>query len=72
LGVRPRALKSGEDADAPGKTDAFVWVKSPGESDGTSNTTSEYFDTTCGLPEGRHMHCLEIRAGVDRVLPPQL
>jgi len=28
--------------------DAFVWIKTPGESDGTSNTTSPRYDFHCG------------------------
>jgi len=31
--------------------DAIVWVKPGGESDGTSNTTSTRYDSTCGLSD---------------------
>ncbi|KAG9128516.1 hypothetical protein FRC07_005883 [Ceratobasidium sp. 392] len=31
--------------------DAIVWVKPGGESDGTSNTTSPRYDSTCGLSD---------------------
>ncbi len=35
---------------APG-VDAYFWIKVPGESDGTSNSYTGRFDTTCGSPE---------------------
>ncbi|KAG8937633.1 hypothetical protein FRC03_007984 [Tulasnella sp. 419] len=33
--------------------DAFVWIKPPGESDGTSDITSPRYDTTCGSADAK-------------------
>jgi len=46
FGVRPTS--STGDAN----TDAFVWVKPGGESDGTSNPNSYYYDSFCGKADG--------------------
>jgi cellulose 1,4-beta-cellobiosidase len=42
FGSRPSADTKHE------QTDAFVWVKQGGDSDGTSNTSSNYYDSFCG------------------------
>lgn len=34
-------------------TDAFVWVKPGGESDGTSDTSATRYDSFCGLADGK-------------------
>ena len=34
-------------------TDAFVWVKPGGESDGTSDTSATRYDSFCGMSDGR-------------------
>ncbi|KAG8929128.1 hypothetical protein FRC03_001568 [Tulasnella sp. 419] len=33
--------------------DAIVWIKPPGECDGTSNTSAVRYDSTCGLPDAK-------------------
>jgi hypothetical protein len=33
--------------------DAFVWVKPGGESDGTSDTSANRYDSFCGKPDGK-------------------
>ncbi|KAK0211168.1 cellulase [Desarmillaria ectypa] len=45
LGTRP-TNDTGSDL-----IDAIVWVKPPGESDGTSNTSSSRYDSSCGLSD---------------------
>jgi cellulose 1,4-beta-cellobiosidase len=45
LGERPRATP------APG-VDAYLWIKPPGESDGTSDPSAPRYDPTCGSPDG--------------------
>lgn len=42
FGLRPSANTNHPDVDA------FVWIKPGGESDGTSDTTAERYDTFCG------------------------
>ena len=34
------------------QTDAFVWAKPPGESDGTSDSNSNAYDSYCGKKSG--------------------
>ncbi|KAJ3054671.1 hypothetical protein HK097_001151 [Rhizophlyctis rosea] len=41
IGARPSAV------NVLPNVDAFAWVKTPGESDGTSDSTAERFDETC-------------------------
>jgi cellulose 1,4-beta-cellobiosidase len=45
FGVRP----TGTTGDA--LVDAFVWVKPGGESDGTSDTSADRYDSFCGKPD---------------------
>jgi cellulose 1,4-beta-cellobiosidase len=44
LGERPRA------APAPG-IDAYLWIKPPGESDGTSDPSAPRYDASCSSPD---------------------
>ena len=46
LGLRPTANTRSS------QLDAFVWVKSTGESDGTSDPKSPNYDPYCGKPSG--------------------
>jgi cellulose 1,4-beta-cellobiosidase len=52
FGVRP----SSETGDS--LTDAFVWVKPGGESDGTSDTSAVRYDSFCGHEDGKFLHPL--------------
>ena len=46
FGVRP-TTETGEPL-----SDAFVWIKPGGESDGTSDTSATRYDSYCGKPDG--------------------
>ena len=58
--------------------DAIVWVKPGGESDGTSNSSSPRFDSTCSLvrpcpyPRSCPFCCSQVEVGADEtfLLPP--
>ena len=58
--------------------DAIVWVKPGGESDGTSNSSSPRFDSTCSLvrpcpcPRPCPFCCSQVEVGADEpfLLPP--
>lgn len=46
FGVRPTNITKDP------QTDAFVWVKNGGESDGTSDPNDYYFESVCGKADG--------------------
>lgn len=48
FGVRPTSITGDTN------TDAFVWVKPGGESDGTSDITATDYDSFCGKADGAH------------------